>query len=178
MITRPAQVEDAPGMAHVHIRSWQTTYRGIIADETLDNLSVERRENWWAERVKINQDIIYVAERAGQVVGFASAGPNRDEPVAYSSELYAIYLLQDAQRLGLGQQMVRAIAQNLQMKGFESMAVWVLRDNLKARRFYEALGGRYVTEKQITIGTQSLYEVAYGWESISDLTPKRPEQID
>lgn len=53
--------------------------------------------------------------------------------------------------------------------GLKSMLVWVLADN-QSRRFYEALGGRFVTQQTITIGGQELTEVAYGWNDVGALT--------
>ena len=40
---RLARVEDAPGITRVHINSWRTTYKGIVPDKVLANLSFERR---------------------------------------------------------------------------------------------------------------------------------------
>ncbi len=49
-----------------------------------------------------------------------------------------------------------------------SMKVWVLADN-PFRAFYEALGGKYVSEKEIVIGGAPLIEVAYGWNELNVL---------
>jgi len=48
---RTAVAEDAPGLATVHVRSWQLAYRGLMADEFLDGLSVEERERWHSSRL-------------------------------------------------------------------------------------------------------------------------------
>jgi hypothetical protein len=48
------------------------------------------------------------------------------------------------------------------------MAVWVLARN-PSRRFYEALGGRAITEQQIERGGESYVEIAYGWRDLSDV---------
>jgi hypothetical protein len=48
------------------------------------------------------------------------------------------------------------------------LLVWVLSDNT-ARRFYEALGGKYVRAATITIGGVPLPDCAYGWRDISVL---------
>ena len=53
------------------------------------------------------------------------------------------------------------------------MILWVLKDNLKARAFYEAMGGVLIGEKMITIGGAELLEVAYGWPDLTQwLSPK------
>jgi hypothetical protein len=47
------------------------------------------------------------------------------------------------------------------------MAVWVLARN-PSRRFYEALGGRAITEQQIERGGEPYVEIAYGWRDLSE----------
>ena len=46
---RPATVDDAAAVAHVHVSSWRSTYRGLMPDAVLDSLSVERRAEFWRE---------------------------------------------------------------------------------------------------------------------------------
>lgn len=172
MNIRFALEEDAQAIARAHVASWQTTYRGIIADEILDNLSVESRFDYWRKfisQAEEQQSCLLVAEEKSQIVGFCSAGPGRDPIPGYQAELYAIYLLQAAQGHGTGRQLVRAAAKHLAAHNFQSMFVWVLRDN-PARYFYQALGAKYLQEKPITIGTQELIESAYGWDDIRLLT--------
>ncbi len=163
--------EDAPAIARVHVASWQTTYRGIVAAETLANLSVENREKYWQEYISQAEQqgvCVFVAEENERILGFCSAGPGRDPIPGYTAELYAIYLLQPAQGRGIGRQLVRAAANHLTTRDFQSMFVWVLRDN-PARYFYQALGAKYLQEKPITIAAQELIESAYGWDDIRPL---------
>ena len=50
MVTiREARIEDAAGMAKVHVDSWRTTYAGIVPDTYLANLSYARREIFWRD---------------------------------------------------------------------------------------------------------------------------------
>lgn len=112
----------------------------------------------------------FVAEtEGGDVIGFATCGPEREGNKTYQGELYAIYLLEEYQRMGLGCRLVSAVAQRLLADGFSSMLLWVLEDNHSARRFYESLGGERVGRKTITIGGADLVEVSYGWRDISVL---------
>lgn len=43
MKIRRAKLDDAQGIAKVHVNSWRTTYKDIIPNDFLDNLSVEQR---------------------------------------------------------------------------------------------------------------------------------------
>ena len=49
MIIRDAELRDARGIAEVHVRSWQAAYAGIVPDEDLARLSVDQREQFWAQ---------------------------------------------------------------------------------------------------------------------------------
>jgi len=103
------------------------------------------------------------------VVGFASGGPERAGEAGYGGELYAIYVIDEAQGRGHGRRLVQAVVGGLREMGLDDMIVWVLRDNSAARGFYERLGGLYVRSQPITIGSALLQEVSYGWKSLDDL---------
>jgi ribosomal protein S18 acetylase RimI-like enzyme len=172
MLIRDALQTDAAGIARVHVNSWRTTYRGIVPDQVLDSLSLERREQYWHDLLSDpkNQDINLVADVPPVgIAGFASAGKERTGEFPYQGELYAIYILKAYQGRGVGRQLVEAIVLRLQEQGLTSMMVWVLKDNL-FRAFYEALGGQEVGEQDIKIGDSTLVEVAYGWKDIRSLT--------
>ena len=81
-----------------------------------------------------------------------------------------MYVLPAAQRHGHGRQLVRAMVDALREMALPEMIVWALRDNARARRFYERLGGVYVREQPITIGSAVLQEVSYGWRRLEDVT--------
>jgi GNAT superfamily N-acetyltransferase len=167
---RKALPQDARGIAHVHIASWQTSYRGLIPDEVLDNQSFERRETYWQHITASSEALhfVLVAENAeGEIVGFTSAGKSRQENLPFVGELYAIYLLSSYQTQGVGTQLFRKVIAQLRTEGISSMMLWVLAENLPGRRFYEKMGGKYVTEQTITIGGRDLSEVAYGWDALT-----------
>jgi len=174
---RKATLDDAAGIARVHVDSWRTTYKSQIADEFLAGLSYERREQGWIDNLSNPQSnsLLYVAEtEPGQIIGFVSAGPRRagdlDYP-DYKGELYAIYLLAESQGQGTGRRLMQAAVRELCERGIVSMLLWVLKENEPSRRFYEVVGGSYLGEKPITIGNQNLIEVAYGWQDLPSLFP-------
>ena len=108
------------------------------------------------------QSFVYVAETpGGEVVGFASAGPQREGDEMYKGEIYTLYLLQSYQKQGIGSLLFRACVTELHQSGMASLLVWVLAAN-PARKFYEAMGGKYLREKEI--GSHRLIDVAYGWK--------------
>ncbi len=167
---RPALVDDARAIAEVHVESWKSTYRGIFPETFLNQLSVEKRECYWRDSLAANEppSVITLAgcDAGGKVVAFVSGGKERTGQLGCGGELYAIYLRQEAQRKGLGTLLVRRFVQELDMRGFGSLAVWVL-DLNPSKRFYEWLGGKVIGQQQIERGGQPFIEVAYGWQSLN-----------
>jgi ribosomal protein S18 acetylase RimI-like enzyme len=166
---RPATLEDATAIARVHVASWQSTYRGMLPDEFLASLSETGYAERWKRVIGDGSSKVYVAEDGGEVVGFASGGRERAGETGYTGELYAIYVIDAAQRRGFGRELVRATVAGLRDLGLDDMIIWVLRDNQPARSFYERLGGEYIRGQPITIGPVTLEEVSYGWRRLDDV---------
>ena len=173
---REAVPADAGGIASVHIDTWRTSYAGIVPDEHLAGLSYDDREAVWGQilsRDKPAQCNMVAETEGGDIVGFAGGGPEREGDEVYRGELYAIYLLESHQRRGVGRRLACAVAHGLLSAGLDSMLLWVLEDNRRARRFYESLGGVVVGRKSIEIGGAALVEVSYGWKDITGLAAGR-----
>lgn len=173
---RFASLSDAAVIAAVHIASWRETYAGLLPDQTLRDLSVTERTQLWFRILKdaatSPDTAVLVAEREGHVVGFASGGRQRDQCMldqGFTGEITAIYVVGTAQRLGIGQQLMRRLACALMDGGHTSASLWVLRDNRPARGFYDRLGGSVVAEKEDRDDSTTLYEVAYAWHNLATL---------
>lgn len=130
MLIRAAKPEDMPAVARVHVDSWRTTYRNIVPAEYLVTLSYKQRGMAFRDTLTQEGTIFFVAEDASEgIVGFVSGGPERSNAPVHRGELYAIYLLANRQRHGVGTAMVTALAKNLKAAGFDSMLALVLVDN-------------------------------------------------
>jgi GNAT superfamily N-acetyltransferase len=155
----------------MHVDSWRSTYKGIISDDYLSNLSVERREKSWQWTFNhLNPDeVTFVAENnEGKIVGFSNSGKSRSPEYNYDAELYAIYILKEYQGQGVGKELVSALLSDLKVNNYKSMMVWVLEGNPSAE-FYKRLGGSLFTKKEIQIGEQTLIELAIGWDSLNKI---------
>ncbi|MEM8830863.1 MAG: GNAT family N-acetyltransferase [Cyanobacteria bacterium P01_G01_bin.19] len=171
MIIREAIKQDISAIAKVHVDTWRTTYKGIFSDEFLDNMSYQKREQGWHRvfREALHNNFTYVAENdSRQIIGFANAGSEREDNPVYKGELYAIYILENFQQLGIGKKLVGKVVEKFEEMQINSMLVWVLKDN-PAYFFYEKLGGTKVKEKEIERKENKLIEIAYGWTNISSL---------
>ena len=137
---RQARVDDAKAMARIHVQSWQETYRGLMADEILDRPGfVERRERFWAsalgdERYSANR--VAIAERDGEPVGIAMAGPAEDADAHWPVQLHVLYVLAADHGAGAGHSLITAVTGN------DDAALWVADPNPRAQAFYRKHGFR------------------------------------
>jgi len=173
---RIASPDEAQALAVMHVASWRETYAGLLPDKMLSSLSVEARAAAWA---KIMQEpktdrstVIFLAEHDGTITGFGSCGAQRTESLrdkGYDGEVSAIYVLREFQKRKIGTRLLHAMSSDLLRRGFKSAALWVLRDNLRARHFYEHLGGKVIAERQDVRDSAVLIELAYGWPELKEL---------
>jgi ribosomal protein S18 acetylase RimI-like enzyme len=161
---RLANLDDARGIAEVHVCTWQSAYREIIPDEVLDALSVEQRAGRWDEILRGGQTLNWIAAVDRRIVGFAGVGPGRDADAAAGStgELYALYVSTGCWRQGVGQALCQRAFTSLVELGYREVTAWVLADNARARAFYERIGlRRDGAEKKESYGGRELREVRY-----------------
>lgn len=169
---RAADIADSAAVAHVHIAAWRETYAAFIPDAVLAALSVDDRREWWRRNLSrpIPDSAVFVAEiAADDVVGFGACSRQRALPLQYRGEVLALYVLRRAHRRGIGRGLMARMANFLMDRGLYSAGLWVVRDNLPARRFYEALGGAAAGERVEQRPEYSLNEVAYGWDDLRKL---------
>ncbi len=172
MLIRVALPNDADRIAKVHVATWQSAYRGIVADDHLDSLTVEACAMTWQDQLtpaRRSKVATFVAESAEQgVVGFACGGRNRGQEPEFDAEIYAIYVLRAHQRRGVGRQLINALAAELARRQHHGLIVWVLAGS-RARQFYEVTGGVLVGERPVTIDDTKYAGVAYGWRALRSL---------
>lgn len=115
---------------------------------------------------------VYVAEIDGKIVGFGSCCAQRNpllKDKGYDGEISALYVLKAFQRRTFGRRLLLAMAAALSGRGFGALSLWVLRDNTRARQFYEQHGAEVITERQDAWANGILLEVAYGWIHLEEL---------
>jgi ribosomal protein S18 acetylase RimI-like enzyme len=144
---RPAVPEDADEVERLRVAGWQTAYRGILPDDYLDSMRVdgERRRRHMAEDTPAAARAVVVesvAVQASAIVGWVVGGRCRDadRPGPQHGEIYAIYVLPEWWGHGAGRLLMAHAVRALAGAGCRDITLWVLEDNQRARRFYEATG--------------------------------------
>lgn len=166
-LIRDAKREDAPAIAKVHVDTWRTTYKGVVPDEYLAQISYERRLAMWQSILSRpnEKEHLLILEHEGVVIGFVSAGAMRDGEDPKAGEVFAVYILESFQGQGQGRKLIEASLSRLKAAGFQTMTLWALEEN-EACGFYTHCGGEPVAEKWEEIGGKRLKEVAFRWNSL------------
>jgi len=161
---RLAIPSDAEAIAIVHVQAWQETYKNIIDNNYLNNISFEEklvlRKKILSEQKE--NEIHLVALVGEKVVGFCDGGKARD--VGNKGEIYAIYLLDEYKRQGIGKALFNKIRSYFITHGLTPFIVWVLESNFTAREFYQKLGGTEIAAEMVNIGNDTYKEIAYSFK--------------
>jgi GNAT superfamily N-acetyltransferase len=161
VVIRAGSAADAAQIAAVQREGWFAAYDGIIPAPVIDRVTTPdggarvrqtfRTRPWQRMLVAVVAD----QERAAApgVVGYASFGPETDvlgapwpHPLTTDgedgsvAELYALYVRPAWWSTGTGRALMERVLARSSRAGYLSIALWVLRDNHRARRFYERAG--------------------------------------
>ena len=139
---RPASPRDATAVVRIfrESRAEAMPWLPVLHTEAEDRA-------WYRERLGGEA---WVYELGGRSAGFA---------LVREDDLDALYVAPDAQRRGIGAALFRQ-AQEARPGGF---GWWVFRDNVRARRFYESLGGRLLYETNGAGNEEKTPDVRYEW---------------
>jgi ribosomal protein S18 acetylase RimI-like enzyme len=160
---RRAEPADVDAIAQVHVKTWQSTYRGHMPDSVLDSLDVSKRAAMWSKALEQPATLVLVAIVDRAIAGFCSLIPSRDADASASvAEIAAIYVDPAAWRSGVGSSLIEAAMDSARQRGLAEVTLWVLTSNTSARAFYEARGfntdGQTKTEQRPGF---SVHEIRY-----------------
>lgn len=173
---RKATQDDIQSIAVLHIEGWKAAYGGLVDQGYLDALSVEKRIEDWRGWMAAGESDTLIAEKDGKAVGFITTGRTKTPPPGsspirplYSAEVYALYLDPAVWRQGIGTALLKQASLNLKEQKHSSLCLWVLDGNVRAKGFYEKMGGQKVGSKMVEIGPSKVKEACYGWRDTASL---------
>ena len=157
MVIRAGSAADAAQVAAVQRDGWFAAFAGIIPDEILDRVTAPddgtrvrqsfRTRPWQRMIVAVPDD------QDSGIVGYAIFGPETDvlsapwpHPLSTDgeerrvAELYALCVRSAWWSTGTGRALMDRVLARSARAGYSSITLWVLRDNRRARRFYERAG--------------------------------------
>lgn len=127
---REALVSDAEAFNACHIACWREAYATLWGANRLDELDEAALAQTRREEIAEGTARHVLAERDGEVIGVAIAGPSRDENPPTELELYAIFVRAAHYGTGVSRALLAAV-----LNGTPA-SLWTYRDNARASAFY------------------------------------------
>ena len=142
VVVRPATPADAEALARLHLRSWRATYDPLLTPADRRLIRLDERRTAWRARLAGPSGSVWLAERAGHVLGLVAVGPAEDPDLdaRHVGEVASIHVSPGRRGFGLGRQLLTRGEAVLRELGYREAILWVLADNAAARRLYEHLG--------------------------------------
>jgi GNAT superfamily N-acetyltransferase len=152
IVVRKAIPDDAERIADIQITGWRETYAHLLSPDFLAGL--EPQTEGYREGIARAVRAVYnVAELDGDIVGFAIAGPPREDDPPRDWELALLYQYARAHGSGTGQALLDAAV------GDRSAFLWVAEGNPRAQAFYRRNG--FVPD--------GARKVAEDWEDLAEI---------
>ncbi len=167
MFIRKAKLNDISKLAEIHVLAWQTAYAEIMSPEFLNSLSIEERTSDWQGWInEPGPGTTIVIENSAELTGFCVFGPSRDDDVSLEKvgEILALNVHPKFWRCGHGKILCKTAMNEARQRRWESLTLWVLKSNERARLFYQSLGFKLDgAERNDTSGEGgTLKEIRYG----------------
>jgi len=156
-IRKVTKTDDFNAISRIYALSWKAAYKNIVPQQYLDEIS----ENNWADKLRNSRYDAYILIENGEYIGTSSICAARDEKMYGWGEIISIYLLPEYFGKGYGKPLFDNSVNALVGMGYDKIYVWVLEQNIRARKFYEKNGFLLFDKKLITIGGKDLPEVRY-----------------
>lgn len=150
--------EYASKASHIYALSWKAAYQGIVPQEYLDSLSLER----WTPFLTDSPSTGFLLKDGGEFTATSSVSAARDETMPGWGEIISIYVLPQYFHKGYGSRLISAVSDYLFESGWKDIYLWVLEGNKQARAFYER--NHFVFNGDTTsieIGGKALTEIRY-----------------
>ena len=158
MEIRPIRPHEIDDVSRIYALSWKAAYQGIVPQDYLDALKEDR----WAPYLAKSPFCSLVLMDNGEYIGTSAFGKARDEAMPGWGEIVSIYLRPEYFGLGYGEKLLDAVVNALSDKGYADIYLWVLAENMRARRFYERNQFHHNGDtKTIEIGGAKLPEMRY-----------------
>jgi len=153
---REAQVSDRPALRDVARRSLEASYPvgpGTIAAAVDEWYAADRL----GERIDGEGELLLVAERDDQVVGFADAARTGES----TAELYWLHVDPDYRAESYGERLFERTREQFAARGAENLLARVLGINSGGAAFYERHGMEQIGEETVEIDGRSYAQEIY-----------------
>lgn len=138
---RPVESGDAPALAHIQTESWKAAFAKLLPEEVLRSATqVPPAEQMYRKLLaeQFGHGLMMEVDGAPHCMAWWSA--SRDPECPGDAEIICIHSLPGNWGRGYGSAMMDRLLADIRRAGYRRVMLWVFRDNVRARGFYEKKG--------------------------------------
>lgn len=140
-IIRKATIEDAYALAKILSESWASAYKHIIPPaELARQCDPDNNFNRFRTMLQAPRGEFYIALDGDIACGEFMFCESRDEDLPGFAEIVSIYTIEQYWGRGLGCAMMKTALNKIMEFNFSDVFLWVFKENVRARKFYEKFG--------------------------------------
>lgn len=142
IIYRNANSDDARAMADLGSRTFTHTFGHLYRPSDLALFLRNHSPENWDRELNDPAFEVRVAERNGELVGYAKLGPPHlpFEPRGEAAELRQLYVVEELKGQGVADELIRWVIDRARQRRADYLYLSVFTDNHRARRFYGKYG--------------------------------------
>ena len=114
---RPAREADMGAVGRLYTDSWQRTYRGLIPDWVLDEMTPEKSRDKWTRYREQKENGLFAL-------------------------LDSLHVAPEAQGGGWGRRLIARAARWARESGFQELVIFVVQGNRRAEQLYRGMGAK------------------------------------
>jgi len=139
---RLASTVDAERIAELARHTFTATFGHLYKPRDLELFLQNHSPAHWQRELGDPAFEVCVAERDGQLVGYAKLGPPHlpFEPRGEAAELRQLYVIEEMKGQGVAHALMSWVIERARARHADNLYLSVFTDNHRARRFYEKYG--------------------------------------
>jgi len=168
MEIRTSNISDVKAISDIHSDSWIESYDGILDPNYLNGTLRGERYSSWSKRISEDRDdeIIYVAEEAGKILGFICLVLDKDPSLG--SYVDNLHISTKHRSNGLGKLLLRRAA--LACSGHSKTAglhLLVTQHNTRGQKFYSRFGAKQsIADSWVAPDGSDIPVFLYSWDDV------------
>ncbi|MDO5557869.1 MAG: GNAT family N-acetyltransferase [Clostridia bacterium] len=161
---RAGKIEDAEKISELKINNYKITYKNIILDKDLENMSLEEEKQKYLKGFEKRKILVY--EENDNILGYIYYGKrknNIDSLREIQGEVYAIYVDINQKNKGIGTKLIKQALNEL-INEYEKVILWCATDNINSKEFYKKRGFKESVIVESEMGEKFISETAFVYE--------------
>lgn len=144
------EINDSLKIAKLIKDGWNAAYKGIISDDYLKNMNVEKISESWKKNIERNKKK-YIYKENDEILGVIRFGRSEYPYIKPIGEIFVLYVKPKLKRNGIGSKLINFAKDELIKAGYDKMIIWCLKGNKEGSNFYKKHGGDKIKERDYII---------------------------